>query len=37
MQILGEEVDFILNNDKYFSDPENMAYWIMECIKGENK
>lgn len=34
---IGEEVVFILNNDKYFSDPENMAYWIMECIKGENK
>lgn len=29
------DADFVLNNNKYFSDPENMAYWIIECIKGE--
>lgn len=28
-----DEVDFVLNNTNYFSDPENMAYWITECIK----
>lgn len=28
------EADFVLNNENYFCDPENMAYWITECIRG---
>lgn len=32
---IEDEVDYVLNNESYFSDPENMAYLIMECIKGE--
>lgn len=34
---IENEVDFVLNNDAFFSDPENMAYWIMECIRGNYK
>lgn len=36
-QGIEKEVDFVLNNDRFFSDPENMAYWITECIKGNYK
>lgn len=31
---IEDEVDFVLNNEKYLSDPENMSDWIMESIKG---
>lgn len=34
---IENEADFVLNNDAFFSDPENMAYWIMECIRGNYK
>lgn len=27
-------VDFILPNHNDFSDPENMAYWITDCLNG---
>lgn len=30
---IEKEVDYVLNNINYFNDPENMAYWITECIK----
>lgn len=30
---IEQEVQHVLNNTHYFSDPENMAYWITECIK----
>lgn len=32
---IEKQVDYVLNNENYLSDPENMAYWIIECIKGE--
>lgn len=28
-------VDFILPNHNDFSDPENMAYWITDCLNGK--
>lgn len=34
---IEDEVDFVLNNTNYFSDPENMAYWITESIKKRSK
>lgn len=34
---IENEADFVLNNDAFFSDPENMAYWIMECMRGNYK
>lgn len=34
---IENEADFVLNNDAFFSDAENMAYWIMECIRGNYK
>lgn len=32
-RFVEKEVDFILNNMNYFNDPENMAYWITDCIE----
>lgn len=32
---IEKQVDYVLNNKHYFCDPENMAYWISECIKGD--
>lgn len=34
---IENEADFVLNNNAFFSDPENMAYWIIECIRGNYK
>ncbi len=31
---IEKEADFVLPNRKNFSDPENMAYWITECVNG---
>lgn len=31
---IEKAADFVLPNQKYFSDPENMAYWITECVNG---
>lgn len=29
---IEKQVNYVLNNANYLSDPENMAYWISECI-----
>lgn len=32
---IEKQVDYVLNNEYYLSDPENMAHRISECIKGD--
>lgn len=34
---MENEVDHVLINMNYSNDPENMAYRIIECIKGDKK
>lgn len=34
---IEDEVDYVLHNRGYFNEPENMAEWIVDCIRVAKK